>query len=355
MMSAERPSFEPRGVSGRPFVAPAEGVSKIFENAVSTNSVPENGVQESWERVAIPKNSSTTKEPTARQIFWRDMYRTGNLSPYQKDRPKIDLKKVGEAWKDPQSQGVDSRIIAVDLALRGGADKEYNQLGPISRRFKRMAVMVGNVIPFTVFDIVTSIPGNLFLSGVEIFRKKHAALRAGNADSSEKSRIALLAGLMDGSRRGSEIANDKFTTAMGDWFVKKLTNEKGPWIREPSDKTGDFLDGAVGMYYEDTVNGPIIESVMHFLYEIPIFGALVEQGWTRLAKWQESSPFTKATGKAVFGGLGILIGTINKLNELEKKEILEKAGRGHEYKEPTSPSKVVADWVWKQTPWGKQA
>jgi hypothetical protein len=160
---------------------------------------------------------------------------------------------------------------------------------------------------------------------------------------------------MDGSRRGSEIANDKFTTAMGDWFVKKLTNEKGPWIREPSDKTGDFLDGAVGMYYEDTVNGPIIESVMHFLYEIPIFGALVEQGWTRLAKWQESSPFTKATGKAVFGGLGILIGTINKLNELEKKEILEKAGRGHEYKEPTSPSKVVADWVWKQTPWGKQA
>ena len=57
-------------------------------------------------------------EPTESQKFWRDIYRTGKLSPYQKDRPGINLKAAKDAWENPQLQGVDSKIMAVDLASK---------------------------------------------------------------------------------------------------------------------------------------------------------------------------------------------------------------------------------------------
>lgn len=305
-----------------------------------------------WDRVDLAvavlkgeKDAVTPKpsepEPTESQKFWRDMYRTGKLSPYQgNNRPKASLKDGIEAWKNPQTQGVDSKIMALDLALRGGADKEYNQLGDMSKRATRMAVMVGNMVPFTAFDIVTSIPGNLFLKGVEIYKTRHNNGKSENK-SDQQARLAATSGALDGPRRLFEILNDKMTTALGDLLVRKLTGERGWWIHESSDKTGDFLDGAVGMYYEDAVNGPMIESVMHFLYEIPVAGALVEQGWTRLTAWQESSPFTKAFGKAIFGGLGTMFGTINRLHEQDKKALLK-----NNYKEPKSPSVRIADAIW---------
>lgn len=340
MTTAERPNFEaqkPLGTPGAPEAMPLAGNSTV--NVASE----------------AKKESS---EPSNSQIFFRDMYRTGNLSPYQKDRPSINWKIAGEAWENPQSQGTNSRIMALDLALRGGADKPYNQLGDMGHRALRMTVMAANVVPFTIFDIVTSIPGNLFLEGVKLNKDNHKKLREGNAATDEeKNRAAVISGLLDGPRRGLEIANDKFTTALGDRFVQMLTGEKGQWIREPSDKMGDFLDGSVGMYAEDAVNGPIVESTMRLLYNIPVAGAIIEQGWTKLAKWQESSPFTKATGKAVFGGLGIMIGTVLSLKETDKKTQAIKQygdpGYTQYYKEPSSPSKMISVWAWNKTPWGK--
>lgn len=305
-----------------------------------------------WERANLAvavlkgeKDAVTPKppepEPTESQKFFREMYRTGKLSPYQgNNRPKINLKNGIEAWKNPQTQGVESKIMALDLALRGGADKEYNQLGDMSKRATRMAVMVGNMVPFTIFDILTSIPGNLFLKGVEIYKARHNDGK-GKGNNDQQVRLTTIAGALDGPRRVFEILNDKITTAFGDKLVQTLTGEKGGWIHESSDKTGDFLDGAVGMYYEDAVNGPMVESAMRFMYEIPVFGALVEQGWTKLSAWQEQSPFSKAFGKAIFGGMGTMFGTINKLHEIDKKYLLKE-----KYKEPKSPSVRISNAIW---------
>lgn len=335
-MSAERPSFQPQKPAEPPLVLP-----ESFLEAIKRER-PDNI---NWDRideaVAILKKPPEP-EPTEKQKFWRDMYRSGKLTPYQKDRPWLGWQAAKDAWNNPELQGESSRIMALDMAIRGGADKPYNQLGSMPHRIERMGVMVWNLVPFTAFDILTSIPGNLFLEGAKRYKSRHAKLlSATNTVQSEKERTALIAGLLDGSRRGLEIANDKFTTALGDWYVKWLTGDKGAWTREPSDKTGDFLDGAVGMYVEDAVNGPVVESVMRFIYEIPVVGALIEQGWTRLAAWQESSPFTKATGKAVFGGLGIMIGTIIQLKESDKEIQM-----GAAYKKPTSPSKMIAQATW---------
>ena len=104
------------------------------------------------------------QEPTESQKFWREMYRTGKLSPYQKDRPKVEWnalvdfgkKYIGHPIEFYTKGGKD--IMELDMKLRGGADKEYNQLGDMSKRATRMAVMAGNVVPFMTFDIVTSIP-----------------------------------------------------------------------------------------------------------------------------------------------------------------------------------------------------
>lgn len=345
-MNPESPKFEAKTI--KTFSIPDGAKMLVFEQTFY-NEEPAISAKESIPEVEIPVAPSISspevtkkvEEPTESQKFWRDAYRTGELSPYQKDRPKINLKAAADAWKDPQSQGVESRIMAVDLALRGGADKDYNQLGDMSKRATRMAVMVGNTVPFMAFDILTSIPGNLFLEGVEIYKTRHAASRSGGA-AAEQARLAALTGALDGPRRVFEILNDKMTTALGDKLVQTLTGEKGGWIHESSDKTGDFLDGAVGMYYEDSVNGPMVESFMRFMFEIPVAGALIEQGWTKLSAMQEKSPFTKAFGKAIFGGLGTMFGTMNRLKELDKKEMLK-----DDYIEPKSPSKKISEAIWK--------
>jgi len=346
-MNPETPKFEAKTI--KTFSIPDGAKMLVFEQTFF-NEEPSVIAKESVSGVEIPvvpsisspEVSKIVEEPTEKQKFWRDAYRTGELSPYQKDRPKINLKAAADAWKDPKSQGVESRIMAVDLALRGGADKNYNQLGDMSKRATRMAVMVGNTVPFMAFDILTSIPGNLFLEGVEIYKTRHSESRSGGGAATDKARLAAISGALDGPRRMFEILNDKMTTALGDKLVQTLTGEKGGWIHESSDKTGDFLDGAVGMYYEDSVNGPMVESAMRFMFEIPVVGALVEQGWTKLSAMQERSPFTKAFGKAVFGGLGTMVGTMNRLKELDKKEMLKDA-----YIEPKSPSKKISEAIWK--------
>lgn len=360
MISAERLTAEARypyalgykdAVSGSPTVEKLAPQTRESIPPASWEEAVKSGKFEAvdWERVEAAmsvlsgeKIAVTPKppepEPTDSQKFWREMYRTGKLSPYQKDRPKMSWKSAKDAWNNPQSQGVDSKIMAVDLALRGGADKDYNQLGDMSKRATRMAVMAGNMVPFTAFDILTSIPGNLFLAGVDKYKELHAANKTLENAQERAVRLATISGALDGPRRLFEILNDKMTTALGDKLVQTLTGEKGGWIHESSDKTGDFLDGAVGMYYEDAVNGPVVESTMRFMYEFPVFGALVEQGWTKLSALQEQSPFSKAWGKAIFGGLGTMIGTFNKLREADKKVALK-----DNYIEPKSPSRRMSE------------
>lgn len=272
----------------------------------------------------MPK--SPEPEPTESQKFWRDMYRTGKLYPYQKDRPGVNLSAVAEAWKNPQSQGVDSKIMAVDLALRGGADKEYNQLGDIEKRATRMGVMALNTIPAIGMDIVTSIPSNLGKRYIEHVLDVKSNIEG--ATDEQKEKIKKQKASLIGLNKMFEVMNDKNVTATGDWWVRKLTGEKDGWTGESDDKLADLITSAAKDKYEDFINGPTIESIMHIVYEIPIVGAMWEQGWTRLSVFQSDGPFHKGNMKGIFMGVGYLIGALR--------------GKG----EGKSPSQSLADSIW---------
>jgi len=256
----------------------------------------------------------------ARQQFFRDMYRTGNLSPYQRERPGIDLKKVGEAWNDPETQGVKSRIMAVDLALRGGADKEYNKLGDLNRRLQRMGVMGANLVPYFVFDVVTSIPAGLITEYLDLskdVRSKRSDVPTAEQIKADKWADAAWNGL----KKNIDVLNDKVVTALGDIMVTKLTGEKGGWTHEAADKSADLLQTAMDDYVKDAVNGPVLESVMRTMFQVPVVGAVIEQGWTRLSLLQEKSQLNKGIAKAFYMGIGYAIGVYRDVKSVphEKK------------------------------------
>ena len=278
------------------------------------------------EKVAVsPKPPEP--EPTESQKFFRDMYRSGQLTPYQKDRPGIELKKIKEAWTHPETQGQTSRIMAVDLAIRGGADKAYNQLGPVGHRAKRMAVMAGTIVPNFFFDVATSIP-SAFL--IEFAKLK------GNKDSK-----TLQTGL-SGLTKVIEVANDKAVTALNDMAVQKLTGEKGGWTHEGPDKLADTLQTALDDRFKDAVNGPVLESASRMLFQLPVIGAVIEQGWTRVSLLQERSPLHKGLAKAIYMGVGVAWGVWREVKNTDKNP-------------KVSPSAQISRWLWRQTAWGKTA
>ena len=274
-MSAERPTFY-LATSQKP---QAEAPKNIIVETIQATITP---VAEKIQTLPIvecvpPKTEKTP--PTERELFWRNMYQTGELSPYKKNKGPVKFDALRdasyEAITDPFAamQHLGEHIRAIDTDFRGGVD-----IGDAKTRLMRMAVMAGNMVPFIVFDTVTSIPGNILGKVLETNMNK------GQIGKDKYNISTATVGAIAGFKRAVEVGNDKFTTALADIWVTKLTGEKGAWTHEASDKSGDFLNSAVPEYIEDFVNGPVVESGMRFLYQIPIFGALVEQGWTRLSK-----------------------------------------------------------------------
>ena len=260
----------------------------------------------------------------ARQDFYKDMYQTGKRSPYQKDRPGIDLKKEGEAWKDPATQGETSRIMAVDIALRGGADKEYNQLGDMGHRAQRMAVMVENMLPNIALDILTSIPANLADKAVtDVLKGKiEVAKKLGDSLDNKKlvDRLNFQLGSFKAFARLFSVMNDKNVTAFGDTLMKWRTGEKQGWFTgESSDKLNDLVTAGYPERIEDFVNGPTIESAFRILYQIPVLGALIEQLWTRWTLFQSKSAYHKGNLKGAYAAAGMFIGILRKVDEKDMK------------------------------------
>lgn len=308
-MNVERPIFESKpSPLEPPLVLPEAFVDALRKEQPD-------GLK--WDRmdgaIAVLKGEKDAVEPkveekpTEVQKYWRDMYRTGKLSPYQKDRPGLSWEAISMAWIDPQTQGETNRFMAVDMAMRGGADKEYNQLGDMGHRAERMAVMTANVAPYLAFDVLTSIPASLVIeAGYEKALKSQKANQA-------------FRGAVSGLRKIDEVANDKVVTAMSDIIVRKMTGEKGGWVHEAPDKLADTLQTALPDYYKDMVNGPVLQSVSQAAFNVPIAGALFEQIWTRVSLWQEQSQLNKGLAKSLYMGVGTAWGVWRELENNEAR------------------------------------
>jgi len=322
-----------------------EGVESFFE---ALKRERPDGIN--WDRVDLAvavlkgeKEAVTPKppepEPTESQKFWRDMYRTGKLSPYQKDRPPVEWsalidfgkKYFGHPIEFYKNGGKD--IMDLDMRLRGGADKEYNQLGDMSQRAKRMLVMAGNVVPFMTFDIVTSIPSGLMFEYLEPRMKEDKKNVPAEDRKLHPERVKN--SLWGGAKKIIEVQNDKVVTALGDLWVQKFTGEKSGWIHEAADKSADLGQTASEDYLKDVINGPVLESVARFIFQIPIAGALFEQGFTRLSLLQEKSQLHKGIAKSFYMGVGTIFYI---LRGLKYKETDEKK----------APSTRIAHKIWSR-------
>lgn len=280
-------------------------------------------------------------EPTESQLFWRDMYRTGKLSPYQKDRPKVEWSALVDFGKKYFGHPIEfyttggKDIMELDMKLRGGADKEYNQLGDMSKRATRMAVMAGNVVPFMVFDIATGIPSGLLF---EYLEEKSSGKPKLTLNQYKVYPDRLKDTLLGGAKKIIEVENDKVVTALGDIVVHKLTGEKGAWTHEAADKSADLLGTAAEDRFKDVINGPVLESLSRLLYQIPVAGALIEQGFTRLSLLQEKSQLSKGIAKSFYMGIGLSIylwrGLHIKLKDPNYRFT------------PQAPSAHIAHWIW---------
>lgn len=273
-------------------------------------------------------------EPTESQKFWRNMYQTGELSPYQKNRGPMKWdaakKALVEEFTNPMKfiKNYSKHIRAIDIDLRGGVD-----IGGGKVRLQRMAVMAGNMVPFIAFDIATSLPSGLIFEYLDPRMKEDKKNVSFEKGKSHPERVKN--SLWGGAKKIIEVQNDKVVTALGDLWVQKLTGEKGGWIHEAADKSADLGQTASEDYLKDVINGPVLESVARFIFQIPIAGALFEQGFTRLSLLQEKSQLNKGIAKSFYMGIGTIFYV---LRGLKYKEIDEKK----------SPSTWLAHKIWSR-------
>lgn len=283
-------------------------------------------------------------EPTESQKFFREMYQTGDKSPYKVKRGPVKFDAFKEVFSNPTSKTFGEHIMAIDKDFRGGVE-----IGDMKIRGMRAVVMVGNMAPNIAFDIVSSIPPNLFEKGFE----EHLKVDMKTAKDKAKAEIAQTAiadkegkvtpetqALIDGLTtkvasvrmigRIGEVMNDKNVTALGNTIMRQLTGEKGWFTGEASDKLNDLLTAGFRDVAEDFLNGPTIESAFRILYQIPVVGALIEQGWTRWTNFQSASEYSKGNLKALYTGIGLFIGVMRDVD-----------GKGH-----NTPSWWITDRVW---------
>ena len=187
-------------------------------------------------------------------------------------------------------------VRKIDYEFRGEKDA-----GGAEERLERVGALLGVIAVFTAFDWATSFwkdDESLFFGKVP--RETGDPARDGN--------IAAFTKLV-------EVMNDKYATALGNMLGERLSGKRG-FIHEVSDKGADTLTVGLKDKYEDLVNGPNLEAVQRILFQIPIAGALLEQGTTRLSLWQEKSSLHTATGKMFYMALGAYLFTRRGVKEL---------------------------------------
>lgn len=269
------------------------------------------------------------------QQYWRNMYQTGELSPYKKDRAPVKFDAVRDATYEAITEPVKAiknigkHIRAIDIDFRGGVD-----IGDTKVRLQRMAIMVGNIVPFLAFDIATSIPSGLIFEYVDPRMKVDAQNIPADGQKFHPERVKN--SVWSSAKKIIEVQNDKVVTALGDMWVYRLTGEKGAWVHEAADKSADFGQTAAEDYLKDVINGPVLESAARFVFQIPVAGALFEQFWTRLSGLQERSQLNKGIAKSFYMGAGTLIYVLRGL----KHQTADNKKR--------AISAEISYWLWKQ-------
>ncbi len=224
-------------------------------------------------------------EPTESQKFWRKMFDKGDQELYNRQKGPVKFDALKEAFANPASKSIGEHIMAIDKDFRGGRDA-----GDVKERLQRISTLLGVLGLFTAFDWGTS-------KAIEKpFNKIFPIFNA-----SDKQYMAMREAL----KKVLEVMNDKYASVLGNMLIEKLTGKRG-FIHEVADKGADTITVGIDGW-DDWVNGSTLESAQRILFQIPIAGALLEQGLTRLSMFQEKSPLHTVTGKMIYMGFGVLL------------------------------------------------
>lgn len=275
-------------------------------------------------------------EPTKSQKFWREMYQSGDKSPYKVKRGPVKFDALKEVFTDPSSKTFGEHIMAIDKDFRGGVE-----IGDMKTRATRAAVMIGNMVPNIALDTGSSLIPNLIekslkdplkselkikndLADQERINTRTEGKPLGEVSEATKQDIKKLRaniGYINAGGKLFEVMNDKSVTAFGNTIMRTATGEKGWFTCEASDKLNDLLTYGFGDKIEDVSNGPTVESIFRIAYQVPIFGALIEQVWTRWSNFQSSNEYSKGNLKAVYVAIGLAIGAYRDVDNRPKKSL----------------------------------
>lgn len=244
-----------------------------------------------------------------RQLHWQKLLGTGEFSPYQKEKkaPKGDAFRNAyyELLANPGDfiKNFGTHVHNIDTDIRG------RDIGGAKERLDRSAAYAGMIALFTAFDFATSKP------------LEYIPIRKGTLSAEDVAHN----GKIKAFKKLWEVMNDKYATALGNMLVEKVSGKRG-YIHEVADKGADTLQTAFPKT-NDLVNGATLESYIRLVSQIPIAGALVEQGTARLSGWQEKSSLHTATGKMLYMALGILIREHRVAGKMSAEELTEAAAR----------------------------
>lgn len=245
-----------------------------------------------------------------RQAHWQRIFQNGDYNLYDRNRKPVQW----DAFRDASYEWVSNpvafiknfgtHIHNIDTDFRGGKDA-----GGAKERLERIGAMLGVIATFTAFDRATS------------FWMDHESLFLGKVprktgDLSRDAKVEAFAKLI-------EVMNDKYATALGNMLVERLSGKRG-YVHEVSDKGADTLTVGLKERLDDWVNGPNLEATQRVLFQVPIAGALLEQGLTRLSLLQEKSSLHTATGKMFYMAAGMYMFTIRNVPELLKQKRSQK-------------------------------
>lgn len=228
--------------------------------------------------------------PTESQLFWRKMFQTGELTPYDREKPPIKWDAFVNAsyeWiNDPISfiKNFGEHVKNIDYEFRGEKD-----IGNAKERLQRTGALLGVFGAFFAFDYLT---GPVW----ETEFNRHFPGTDSRKDPNNKVYAAV--------RKFVSVLNDKYASDLSNLAVTELTGEKGGFNHQIADKGADTLNTGFAEKFDDKMNAPMIESVLRILFQVPIAGALLEQGAVRLTNFQEKSGLHTNFGKMVYMAVG---------------------------------------------------
>lgn len=253
------------------------------------------------------------------QRHWQKIFQNDEYKLYDRERKPVGF----DAFRDASYEWINNpvqfmknfgkHVRKIDYEFRGEKDA-----GGAKERLERVGALLGVIAAFTAFDYLTSKP----------FKKAFPEKKEDNGHlTKDEYRI--------NGRNGAintliGVLNDKYATALGNMLGERLTGKRG-FIHEVADKGADTIQTAypnkLPHSMNDWVNGATLESYIRIISQVPIAGALFEQGATRLALWQERSPLHTATGKMIYMALGVFIRENRKAAHMSVGEYAAAAAR----------------------------